>query len=35
MGEHTAEILSRLGYSQDQINALIEKGVIATNHADE
>jgi crotonobetainyl-CoA:carnitine CoA-transferase CaiB-like acyl-CoA transferase len=35
MGEHTNEILSRLGYSQDQIDALVAQGVISKNHADQ
>jgi crotonobetainyl-CoA:carnitine CoA-transferase CaiB-like acyl-CoA transferase len=34
MGEHTTEILSTLGYSQEQIDALSAQGVISKNHAD-
>ncbi len=34
MGEHTQEILSALGYSEERITALIQQGVVATDHAE-
>jgi crotonobetainyl-CoA:carnitine CoA-transferase CaiB-like acyl-CoA transferase len=30
VGEHTAEVLAELGFSEQQIGELVERGVVAT-----